>query len=101
MAALTSGQEIEAVTEITLVAHKKEATLLGNVRLLRLSFGLCDFPSIGNTTTQNDSMIVAQIGSRSHLPSVCRKGASVVLFSGLVVKVIRLMQCLIVVVVRV
>jgi hypothetical protein len=96
---LTSSQEIESVTKIALVASEEQSAIFA--RRLRRFLRLADLRSVRDAATDDDRVVVTEIGSGPHLAGVCREGTLVVRLARLVVEVVGLVQCGVIIVVRV
>jgi hypothetical protein len=85
---LTGSQEIESISDVALVADEQESTLLVLGRLLRSLLRGRHIFTIRNSTTDNDSVVVLQVGTGSHLTDVSREWTLLVLFDGLEIEVV-------------
>lgn len=101
VASPAGGQEVESVADVTLVAHEHQAALVLVRRLLCGLFFRRHFVSVGDTTTDDNRVIVVQVAAGPHLADVSCKGASFVLVDRVEVKVVGSEKAWVFVVVRV
>lgn len=101
VASPAGGQEVEAIADVTLVAHEHEPALILEIGLLCDPFLISDFLSVGDAAADDNRVVVVKVAARPHLPDVSCEGALVVLVGGVEVKVVGSEKACIFVVVRV